>query len=55
MSNKKNQHTPSYIEITYCKPGEPWRRKVVSSRRLESVVLRLDDEGPEILTRELAE
>jgi len=39
VSSKKNQHTPSYIEITYCKPGEPWRRKVVSSRRLESVVL----------------
>ena len=43
------------IAITYRRPGESLRRKIVWARRLEAVVLRLEDEGAEILTRELTE
>ncbi|HEV8329176.1 MAG TPA: hypothetical protein VGQ08_17000 [Nitrospiraceae bacterium] len=41
------------IEVTYRKPGERWKRKTVTERNLETVVLKLEDDGAEILTRDV--
>jgi len=54
LKPRSTKNNPRFkFEITYRRPGERWQRKIVSTRRLESVVLRLEDECAEILTREL--
>jgi hypothetical protein len=40
------------VEVTYRKPGERWKRKTVTERNLERVVLKLEDDGAEILVRD---
>jgi hypothetical protein len=44
-----------HVAIAYRKPGKSWQWRTVAARRLEATVLKLEDEGAEIVTRETEE
>lgn len=39
------------VTLTYRKPGGRWQRRTVPARQLDATILRLEDQGAEILTR----
>jgi hypothetical protein len=53
LADRPTRH--GHVTLTYRKPGGAWRRRTVPTGQVTRTILKLEDQGAEVVTRETEE